>query len=209
MNSDVPPADEILDCYNEKCAEQTCDNCKLSLGTSSDSTNECAIRYTIAILTGEMELGDSLRKEPPPPAPNLPSWCKPGAWVTNSCSNKDGMITPWRIEYISGNKAQIVNRGLKPLVPVKDLKPIRFRPYTFEDAEKLFLKTIQFTRTSRRRRGAEVVTSVIEGDDGLWINGATFSIWTSYHATIDDIPVGVPEVDEKALKKALKEVNHE
>lgn len=199
MNSDVPPADEILDCYNEKCAEQTCDNCKLSLGTSSDSTNECAIRYTIAILTGEMELGDSLRKEPPPPAPNLPSWCKPGAWVTNSCSNKDGVITPWRIEYISGNKAQIVNRGLKPLVPVKDLKPVRFRPYTFEEAKGLIGKVMEHNEDGVLPAVALIGIVWLDGSE-VYYNSFSFKDLQSWNATIDGVPLGVPEIDEEALK---------
>lgn len=208
MNDDIPTVDEILDCYNDKCAEQTCENCKLSLGSTSDSTNECAIRYTVAVLTGEMELGDSFRKEEP--KPKLPSWCKAGTWVTDSSpSTSLGVINDARsegrvrVKWLSSN-----GRRIESYTSTKYLKPVRFRPYTFEEAEKLFSKTIRFTRTSRRRKGSEVVTSVIEGDDGLWINGATFNIWTSYHATIDGIPVGVPEVDKKALKKALKEVNH-
>lgn len=208
MNPDIPTVDEILDCYNDKCAEQTCENCKLSLGSTSDSTNECAIRYTVAILTGEMELGDSFRKEKPKPKPKLPSWCKAGTWVTDSSpSTSLGMINDTlsegriRVKWLSST-----GRRIESYTAIKYLKPIRFRPYTFEEAKGLLGKALEYTNTDTYDHCCQLVNSIHEmvGGDGsasVSINFMLLEALFRWNATIDGIPIGVPEVDKKALKR--------
>lgn len=207
MNSDTPTVDEIFDCYNDKCAEQTCENCKLSLGSTSDSTNECAIRYTVAVLTGEMELGDSFLKEEPTPESNLPAWCKIGAWVAADYPSRNlGMID----KDLGDGRVNVkwfhnVDGCTGSDVYARYLKPVRFRPYTYEEAKKLVGKIMEYTNTDTKDRRCHLITSAIgwthdDGRTGVIFNHEPWFLLQKYKATIDGIPVGVPEIDEAALK---------
>lgn len=127
----------------------------------------------------------------------LPKWVKEGQWV----------MTP------SGSVAQIRDIGMISATVqfrdcildflIDDLKPIRFRAYSFEEAKGLLGKVMEYTFStgSGYASNAILISRVSCRDDGdTFIHSCSFDDWVSYKATIDGVPIGVPEVDEEALK---------
>lgn len=203
----VPSLEEIVATFSNRCREQNyteeklldaCAKCKMPSGAASF----CVRHYIYAILTGEMKLTDSFKKEEPKPEPELPAWCKIGQWVTgyngHTLANHDVM----KIEevYEDGN-IKLVNNGWYVNVRHGDIAPVKFRPYTFEEAKSLLGKVMEWSYMSGTTC-ASLVFEVEENGAGVEINGIKFCNLQRWNATIDGIPIGVPiGVPEKAMEE--------
>jgi hypothetical protein len=129
----------------------------------------------------------------------LPAWCKVGQWVMDN----DTML--WKI---TGFDKDLINTisahntlGFK--CHWRDVKPVKFRPYTYDEAENLVGKVMEYERS--RMNGtvyARVLVYMVEFYDGyVWINGITQDNFTHNNATINGAPIGVPEIDKEAMKE--------
>lgn len=81
----VPSHEEIVSNFDNHCLHPHCTACTFNNTKKPNALYECAIRFTKAVLSGDMRLTDSFRvEEPKPTLP--PSWCTEGFWVTdNDC----------------------------------------------------------------------------------------------------------------------------
>ncbi len=81
--------------------------------------------------------------------------------------------------------------------------PVRFRPYTYCEAEGLLGKTMKCERDGKH--STHIVTFVQESSWHVEINGYPFTFLAEKcSATINGLPVGVPVVDEDVLKGGAK-----
>lgn len=134
------------------------------------------------------------------PNPNIPKWVKLCAWVLTN-DNKYGKIIALRDQGLLIYFAD--KSGTKFYQPC-DLKPVRFRKYTFEEAKNLLGKVVEFT-DERGHKIAQLVTNVFKNavNGELAINGTIYPIFKK-NTTIDNLPFGVPEVDTEAMKEETK-----
>lgn len=150
------------------------------------------------------EIPDEL-KQPTTAQPSLLSCVKVGQWV----GKVSGIFgEPTTIEDISeiieirGCLVKLRNQDgefFEHMSTVKHSKPIRFRPYTYEEAKTLLGKVMECCYDGKRK--AILINCIFENEDGwVYTNNETFANWQEYNATIDGLPIGVPEVDEWAMK---------
>jgi hypothetical protein len=132
----------------------------------------------------------------------LPKWCKKGQWVL-----------------MNNNLYKIVEVNGDPYYPLtvknthgecafahpRVMCPVRFRPYRYEEAAKLIGKVMEYEVGSDRCRRITMITNVGEEDDDVCINLLSHEHWSNRNATIDGVPIGVPEVDEEAMKECVDE----
>ena len=85
-----------------------------------------------------------------------------------------------------------------------DVKPVKFRPYAYEEAVKLLGKQMEYFSWDGENKHLMIITDVGESEDGCLVNFDSYTYWSNRHATINGIPLGVPEVDEDALKGGSK-----
>lgn len=136
-------------------------------------------------------------------AVQLPKWCKEGQWVMT----EDGKIL--KIDCITGDLVSVrIPNGLAYCTSTPDLtfKPIRFREYSFEEAKGLLGKVMDYSCDngpfSGRSEKSTLITNVSNGKYGVLINGDFFrDLSEHFNATINGIPIGVPVIDEEALKE--------
>lgn len=146
-------------------------------------------------------VGEELKEENFEAVIKTPSWCKVGQWVMD----KDTML--WKIDG--------VNKGLINAISAdkemgyygchwRDVKPVRFRPYEYEEAKGLLGKVMEYAHQSGYKR--TVLIDSIGCDDGLvLVNGYRQEfLMLRLSATINGLPFGVPVVDEEALKGGEK-----
>jgi hypothetical protein len=77
--------------------------------------------------------------------------------------------------------------------------PIRFREYTFDDAELLLGKRLEIVGHNYRR--VSIISTVVFNSGGVQVDGQTLGIFAKKMrvATVDGLPFGVPEIDKDAL----------
>ncbi len=136
-------------------------------------------------------------------AVQLPKWCKEGQWVMT----EDGKIL--KIDCITGDLVSVrIPNDLAYCTSTPDLtfKPIRFRGYSFEEARGLLGKVMDYSCDngpfSGRTEKSLLITEVSNGKFGVLINGHYLrDLSELFNATINGIPIGVPVIDEEALKE--------
>lgn len=193
--------------FNEHCDANFCEGC---IYDHCDCTNHCIIQYTHDILTGKMKLSDDFRKEEPKPT-QPPSWCEAGAWVTdNDCKVSsiyevvDSNATTAKCRRHSAFSFEY--QDFETLVTY--LKPVMFMPYTEEQAERIVRHgaIIYITTTSGLKIIERAERSTGKKDSFDTINSfsvtrAGYVAPNAQHVLIGGIPLGVPKVNEEAMKK--------
>ena len=129
----------------------------------------------------------------------LPSWVKMFQWVMD----KDGQL--WKIVGKCNEILQVSapHKALAHSGHWQEFKPVRFREYTYEEAKGLLGKTIEYdTLISPARKETVLIHRVTQylSEEQVYIYSFPFSEWKTMKATIDGIPIGVPEIDEAAMK---------
>lgn len=136
----------------------------------------------------------------------LPAWCKVGAWVVAKFDLemnkrvKDCVLK--RITEVDSFGGITVDtlKGEHEHDIWSEYVPIIFRPYTYNEAKKLLGKVME--TSCGGYIDSEIITRVRRiSSDGVTINGTHFD-WLAkdYNATIDGLPIGVPVVDDDAMK---------
>lgn len=142
--------------------------------------------------------------------PELPKWFNVGQWVyiLNGLDEKEniGQIKGMASNNKFANVAYIDDIGYEHLRVcfIDQVLPIRFRPYTLEEAKALIGKTMEYECNNGSGRFTELITEVNDAYDtkAPIINCKGQDCLKHYRATIDGVPVGVPEVDKEAMKEA-------
>lgn len=220
--------DEINKEYDELCdKQQSCDFCPLKrLDQSVDEGTGCSGRFVYEAMMQEIQrLESELEKRgtnnESSADTNLPTsakrsvgedingpailhaWCKIGKLAMD----KDGVI--WRIIDIYRDNVMVVIRnpqnGEVAVEQIKNIKPVRFRPYTYVEAKGLLGKTMEYRDKTECSFvcNSMLISRVSFNPDSseVFIHSCRFSDWWDNEATIDGIPIGVPEVDEEAMKE--------
>lgn len=192
--NEVPSLEEIHVAFEERC-DNRCKNCALS-------GSNCRVQYTYDILTGKRGLTDSIKN----PEPKRPAWCKVGAWVTDACPDENEVNGIHMIAGLSedGSVAHVKDGdGREYFANVVGLKPIHFRPYTFEEAKGLLGKVMKY----QSRDGdtticliRDVLFNPSQPEREVMINHWEQEAFINAGATINGVPFGKPEIDKNALK---------
>lgn len=187
--------------FNEHC-NWGCEGC---IYNHCNHMNLCIIQYTQDILTGKMKLSDSFHKEKPKPEPEIPAWCKVGAWVTDAYPDENEVCCVLKITEILGEMviAEGMRKGTTFKRPSNGFKPVRFREPTIDEA-KTFLGKVMEYNWEGRDPVATIITIVSLDSSDIRYNGLSFEEMQDWNATINGIPIGVPEVDEELLKGGRK-----
>lgn len=135
----------------------------------------------------------------------LPTWCKVGQWVTTSLEGsvaRDNLHQIARIEKEVG-LCMIFILGLNGKeafgFDAENLKPVYFREYTFEEAKSLLGKVMEYNEDGILPAVA-IIGMIWQDGSKVYYNGLSFKDLQRWNATIDGAPIGVPEIDEEALK---------
>lgn len=214
----TPTTKNILSAFMRICENHPCEKCPIKnyrISSFQDNIPYCSVIFTHAVLTGKLGLNGKpvavSKTETTTPTcskteqvakPALPTWCKEGAWVMRY----DNTLLKIVGIYDNGNVdvSDTFDGSYTPVeMSLSNLRPVRFRPYTFEEAKALIGKTMRYVKYGGTK-GATLITHVeVEEDINLvTINGRCFSSWANYDATIDGVPFGVPEIDTEAEKEA-------
>lgn len=170
-----------------------CDECD----GGGDSQGECLNHYIYDVLTDARDINKPLWN---PPKEELPSWCKVGAWVMD----EDDLTLINEIDhaYIWGKVADRDVTMMQPVDRARELKPVKFRPYNYEEAQKLIGKLLEIPEIDGFG-GIDLICSVSydrESGDVL-VNGESFKSHSKDGCLINGRPFGVPVVDEEAMKE--------
>ena len=134
----------------------------------------------------------------------LPKWCKVGQWVMAEwVITGDGKIL--KIDCITDDLVSVRSpNGLAYCTSTPDLtfKPVRFRPYTYEEAKGLLGKVMEWCYGTNINRCTSIINDIEENEMGVEVNGTKQEdLMTHFSATIDGIPFGIPEIDTEAMKE--------
>jgi hypothetical protein len=200
-------SDFFEDVFKAYCGPRECKECPLSRETSKDCRDLFARKmkaWAAKQIDGDKlgfdGLACFLKREGKDTnaSTTLPKWCKKGQWVL-----------------MNNNLYKIVEVNGDPYYPLtvknthgecafahpRVMCPVRFRPYRYEEAAKLIGKVMEYEVGSDRCRRITMITNVGEEDDDVCINLLSHEHWSNRNATIDGVPIGVPEVDEEAMKE--------
>lgn len=186
--NEVPSVESVAADFKRFCEPQMgCQGCQIF---DEDGEIPCAVRFTHTIMCG-----GKIAKPVKPAESKIPSWCKAGAWVTDGDVTPYGSILVYCVEATIGNVAQVANYGVTDRKPIPSLKPVKFRPYTFEEAKGLLGKVVEWSYASGTKC-ASLIHGVEDDCIEVKINGVSYETWQRWGATIDGVPIGVPEIDE-------------
>ena len=143
-------------------------------------------------------------QEPAKPVrPAYPEWVKEGAWVIAS-SDITGERFLGEIVEVCKEAFHIHLREKEFVFSYSQeetcyVSPVRFRPYTFDEAGKLIGKVLKYNDK------LELIVKVEDRDGEAFLNGCNQWWWSNLHAEIDGLPFGVPEIDYEACRAKTPE----
>ena len=198
--------EELIDGFNQMCTGMTCSLCKYECFKNVDG---CGVAYAFEQLVGTQPkhpaTADKMK------AVQLPAWCKVGQWVVAKFDLemnkrvKDCVLKRIaEVDSFGGITAKTL-KGEREYGGWSEYLPIRFRPYRYDEAKGLLGKVMEYEEVlDNKYKCCVMINSVSEDGVDVFINWCSHDSWTSYNATIDGMPIGVPEVDEEALKGGEK-----
>ena len=186
--------EEIMAEFMNFCASNTnCAACKYA-----DVPDECDARFVYEALTENAEASAEEVKKPAP----FPRWIRVGQWIRlHDCADALRKIVGINGEELTLDNGSMCYKA-KIADIIEDYHPIKLRPYTHQEAEKLLGKTLRYTAGNGLPVTALVyiVSRKFFADPESRINGTDFQFYADRDATIDRMPIGVPEIDEEAMK---------
>lgn len=127
----------------------------------------------------------------------LPAWVKVGQWVEFAWAKDD---RPYKILGVRHKAVHICNMAYDEREVYYDYcKPVSFRPYTYEEAEQLLGKTLRY-KLENVQFAALISIVSLDNKGSFFINGSSQSWLQEHDAMIDGVPIGVPVIDEEAMK---------
>jgi hypothetical protein len=183
--------------FGRMCLAHDCKDCELDPIAKEFGGSTCLPMYIWKKMMAEEEAAAAPNESPKAKEEDkLPKWCKVGQWVLiNNTLCKisevnDDPYSPFTVKDVYG-KCMFAH----PRV----ICPVRFRSYTYEEAKGLLGKTMECERNGKH--SAYLVTAVQECSGHAELNGYSHEwLVEKFNATIDGIPIGVPEVDKEALE---------
>lgn len=215
VKNDASLEEVIHKTFKEKCGKypyhnMNCTLCRYASGEGVPDRDACLCRYAIDIFDGKMKLTDSLLKgEPKPTQP--PSWCAKGFWVTDDDCKCSSIY-----EVIESNAKVAKCRRHSAFsfeyqdfeIPVAKLKPVKFLPYTEEQAERIVRLGMIIRITTPLGNNIIERAERSGGKDGAYdsinaiiVTRLGYVMPNAQHTLIGGIPLGVPKVNEEALQK--------
>lgn len=205
----------IYKTFKDKCGKypyhkMNCPLCRYADGEGVPDRDVCLCRYTIDIFDGKMKLTDSLLKEKSKPT-QPPSWCTKGFWVTDDDCKVSSIY-----EVIDSNATTAKCRRHSAFsfeyqdfeIPVAKLKPVMFMPYTEEQAERIvrlgmiiYITTILGNKIIERAERSGGKDDLFDSINATCVTRYGYVAPNAQHALIGGIPLGVPKVNEEALRK--------
>lgn len=162
---------------------------------------------------------------------SLPKWCKIGQWVTyRYCKTVTDMdpnklpIPHMICEIADDGTIVVINDHLESCHHMKytELIPVKFRAYNFKEAKKLLGKIIEMHDIEDETSlYADLITHVEYTPDNeslinKWtrknsvkLNYSTFEDLQRYGATIDGMPIGIPEYDFETYGTLITELTED
>lgn len=199
----TPTLYEISQAHREICRKNRPFGCPACLlGRFVKNEHGCYGAFKYQVLTGKRNLDGTVVPEKDTTTKTFPMWCKAGAWALDHegalCQIVE--VQDHRI-FVHHPETKI---GLRVL-GIADLRPVRFRPYSYEEAKRLLGKVLEyriFWGGGAYLFHCEHVKSVVLHTDlPAYINGQTQECLIRFRATIDGMPFGAPEVDEEAMNQ--------
>lgn len=202
---------------------ETCDRCIFKVGGCVGC--KCSVGNVLKRLADEgfLSIDENVDAKGTPPAKGpkpLPAWCEKGAWVLYDdyllatikgfeTVFEDGSTTP---------TTYVVLRSHAPRTKLpfsrllKQIQPVRFREYSFEEAKGLIGKTMEYCDKRLEYRinnedpsvdHASLIYRISRNNNcgEIFINSKSFHELQGSHATINGVPIGIPEVDKEAMKE--------
>lgn len=152
------------------------------------------------------------RSDTPPTADKmeavqLPAWCKVGQWIISKAQFKIRQsVEACFLKQIDdvdldGHILFKTRTGERDSDYWKEFVPVRFRQYSFEEAKGLIGKTLEVPEQDGFC-GIDLICSVsYDRESGdILINGESFNSHSKDGCLIDGVPIGVPVIDEEALR---------
>jgi hypothetical protein len=167
------------------------------------------VAILLRYIAGDMEVKRGALKKSNPlvgkmEGVQMPTWCKEGAWVMDD----DDLTQINEIDhaYIWGKVADRDVTMMHPIDRARELKPVRFRKYSFEEAKSLLGKVMEYKDKGTSTNHSILICRVSKSEDfdTVLIHSCPLEDWQEMGATIGGVPIGVPEVDEDALKGGEK-----
>ena len=226
----TPAFDEITKSFFDKCelnqkelynSRMDCPHCDYrhlggggceECNGGGDSQGECLNHYIYDVATGARDINKPLWN---PPKVELPEWFQDGVLVFDEELNRHLKVIDY--ETLDDNVVAVTllaadgethQTGAIPYEKVRNgeiFKPVKFRPYkSLEELEALLGKKLRSERKMLKSTSTvvETITSVeydpCNGD--VDINNRPYEFYSQNTTTIDGLPIGVPEVDEEAMK---------
>lgn len=171
-------------------------------------------RYRIASgrLGAEVEVAPVQEPIQESARPTYPEWVKEGAWVLASSD-----ITG---ERFLGEIVEVCKEAFHIKLREKEfvfsyspeetcyVSPVRFAPYNYKEAKRLLGKVMEYRNGPHSSvQKAVLITNIEKSDcfEEVFINDVRFTVLKNIGATIDGVPIGVPEIDYEACRAKTPE----
>ena len=142
-----------------------------------------------------------------PTRPSLPAWVKDWQWVMDGEGVIGQIFDVHRSRHIV--IVDYLRENRRGFAEISSLKPVRFRPYSYEEAKELLGKTMEYTvkNACASVHYSMLICNVSSNDNNgeTFIHSCRFSDWVDCEATIDGVPIGVPEIDYEACRAKTPE----
>lgn len=197
----TPTLYEISQAHREICRKNRPFGCPACLlGRFVKNEHGCYGAFKYQVLTGQRNLDGTVVPEKDTTTETFPMWCKAGAWALDH----EGALC--QIVEVRDHRIFVhhheTKMGLRVL-GIADLRPVRFRLPTLEEAYVLLGKVMDHGNRAR-----ELIWQVEEDETESEDMAIERSLFINYqpaeelqHCTIDGMPFGVPEVDEEAMNQ--------
>lgn len=196
-----PTARELNFAFSDMCNahKSCCEKCPLYI---IEEGLLCEFVFAHDVLMGDRNLDGTLVSESRegPVKHTLLKWCKVGQWVTTNIDDGIGkIINVDNLDIEVDFSGSITHFNPQTTL----LKPVRFREYrTMREVQEVKGKWIAWedVTASPPSHNESAITSLCERDQQIEIEGQRIEFWKSVNATIDGMPIGVPEIDD-AMKE--------
>lgn len=205
---------ELCDDFREMCQARDCEGCEVEVFAKEGVCAHAWMWKRLRAETcGKQDTCPAAQKEKaaaaaPNESPEAkeeakhPKWCKVGQWVLIN-------DTLCKIDEVNGDTYYPFTvkdvRGVCMFAHPRVMYPVRFRPYTYEEAKGLLGKAMEWCYGTNINRCTSIINDIEENGMGVEVNGTKQEdLMTHFSATIDGVPIGVPVIDEEAMKGGQK-----
>lgn len=196
--------------FNKMCKSRRCEGCELEAFGKYGVCDHAWVWKKMREEEVRAKVTAAPNESPKTKEPSRPAWCEEGQWVMTP----SGSVAQISVVGTLGATVQFRDCSLEFLID--DLKPVCFREYSFEEAKELLGKTMEYCDKRMEYHinnedpsvdHASLIYRISRNNNfgEIFINSKSFYELQGSHATIDGVPIGIPEVDEEAGRKVTNE----